>query len=351
MTQLAPDPIPVHPPDILRRTPGLVEPALRAAVEALDPQLALMGSYAFGWCDADGAPTCGGSGKMLRSTLALLSARLVGKPPRTALRGAVAVELLHVFSLIHDDIMDGDEQRRHRPAVWKAYGVGPAILAGDALFALAMRTVAHSPAQAVEAAGQLLGDAAVRLCRGQAQDLAFERRPWTGPDEVTGAEYQAMAADKTGALISCSLAIGALLAGAPVASVQSLARVGHEFGLAFQIVDDVLSGTDNPSVTGKPVLGDLRTGKKTYPILAALACPRAGSRLGALLSAGNGPLSDEDLAEASALVRGAGGYQQAMQEARRRVERGLAELSHAGFEGEVVDDLSVLAAFLLDRSA
>ncbi|MFJ3229006.1 polyprenyl synthetase family protein [Streptomyces sp. NPDC086783] len=348
----------VIPSALLGRFRGLVVPELRAAVAALEPRLALMSGYAFGWCDADGAPADGSGGKMLRSALALLSAELVGTPAEEALPGAVAVELLHVFSLIHDDIMDRDEQRRHRPTVWKAYGTGPAILAGDALFALATRTVAHAP-RGGQAASHLLADTGLRLCQGQAQDLAFEQRPWTGPDMVTSAEYKAMAADKTGSLISCALAIGALLASAPPLAAETLAKAGHEFGLAFQIIDDVLAGTGDPALTGKPVLNDLRTRKKSYPVLAALASPnQAGTRLRTVMAADDrlrdeqlAATSDEDLARIGDLVAEAGGYQQATREARRRVDNGLTALTRAHFDQAAVEDLSTLTAFLLNRSA
>ncbi|MFE9500369.1 polyprenyl synthetase family protein [Streptomyces collinus] len=317
-----------------------------------------MSGYAFGWCDTDGAPADGGGGKMLRSALALLSAELVGETAGAAVPGAVAVELLHVFSLIHDDIMDRDEQRRHRPTVWKAYGTGPAILGGDALFALSIRTVAHAPHGAWPAV-RLISDTALRLCQGQAQDLAFEQRPWTGPGMVTSAEYKAMAADKTGSLISCALAIGALLAGAPAATAETLAKAGQELGLAFQIVDDVLSGTGDPALTGKPVLNDLRTRKKTYPIMAALASPkRAGTKLRTVMAADDrlrdeqlAATSEEDLARIGDLVAEAGGYQHAMREAHRRIEHALTALTRAPLDEAAVEELSALAAFLLDRSA
>ncbi|MFI9825647.1 polyprenyl synthetase family protein [Streptomyces sp. NPDC052013] len=360
MTLTVPAPVAAGPPAVLDRFRLLVEPELRAAVAALHPDLARMAAYSFGWCEADGAPTEGSGGKMLRSALALLSAELVGEAAERAVSGAVGVELLHAFSLVHDDILDADERRRHRPTVWKTYGVGPAVLAGDALFALAVRAVAHTqhasdPGQAV----RLLSQTMVDLCQGQAKDIAFEQRPWTGPDQVTVAEYRAMAAGKTGALIACSLAIGAALNGSPPRLVRTLLKSGRRLGLAFQIVDDVLSGIGDPHTTGKPVLNDLCAGKKTYPVLVALSAPGpVATQLRTLLAAhddlaGRGLVrqDDEDLAQIGGLVAEAGGYEQASLEARRLVQSGLAALNHDRFHAGVISELEGLAAFLLDRSA
>jgi geranylgeranyl diphosphate synthase type I len=195
---------------------------------------------------------------------------------------------VHAFSLLHDDIMDGDTSRRRRPTVWAAYGTGPAVLAGDALFALAVETLA------VEAAGpqavRLLSVALQDLVRGQADDLLFATRPWTGPERVRPDEYRTMAEHKTGALLGCAAALGALLGGAPPATVAALDRAGRHLGIAFQVVDDLLGIWGDPAVTGKPVYGDLREHKKTFPVLAALDSP-AADRLSALLDRGvGGPL-------------------------------------------------------------
>ncbi|GDY79119.1 hypothetical protein SAV31267_086040 [Streptomyces avermitilis] len=179
---------------------------------------------------------------------------------------------MHTFSLLHDDIMDGDAMRRGRPALWKAYGTGPAVLAGDALFALAVQTLTTASAPgAAHRLSAALGD----LVRGQADDLLFAHRPWTGPEAVSVAEYEAMAEHKTGSLLGCALALGAHLAGAPEETAAVLDRTGRHLGVAFQIVDDLLGIWGDPAVTGKPVHGDLRQGKKTFPVLAALATPPA----------------------------------------------------------------------------
>lgn len=173
-------------PEILARCRELVAPALAGAIDGLHPWVAEMAGYALGRCEVGGAPATHRQGKGVRQALALLGAEAAGGSAEAGVPGAVAVELLHTFSLLHDDIMDGDALRRGRPALWKAYGTGPAVLAGDALFALAVETLTAAPASphAAAAVGRLTR-ASRDLVRGQADDLLFAHRPWTGPDAVS----------------------------------------------------------------------------------------------------------------------------------------------------------------------
>ncbi|MFF7132087.1 polyprenyl synthetase family protein [Streptomyces sp. NPDC008196] len=297
-------------PEVLTRSRELVRPALQAAVGRLHPWVSEMAAYSFGWCEVGGAPAAASAGKGVRQALAVLGAEAAGAPGRAGVPAAVAVELVHVFSLLHDDIMDGDPARRGRPTVWKAYGTGPAVLAGDALFALAVETLADSGADAVRLLSATLSD----LVRGQADDLLFATRPWRGPERVRPDEYRAMAEHKTGALLGCAAALGALLGGAPPAAVAALDRAGRQLGVAFQIVDDVLGTWGDPLVTGKPVHGDLRERKKTFPVLAALDSPTpAAARLARLLESDGAP------EEIAALVEECGGRAAALAESRRRL--------------------------------
>jgi len=295
-------------PEVLARSRDLVRPALREAVGRMHPWMAEMAAYSFGWCEIGGDPAAGSGGKGVRLALAVLGAEAAGAPGRAGVPAAVAVELVHAFSLLHDDIMDGDPARRGRPTVWKAYGTGPAVLAGDALFALAVESLADAGPGALRALSAALAD----LVRGQADDLLFATRPWAGPERVRPDEYRVMAEHKTGALLGCAAALGALLGGAPAATVATLDRAGRQLGIAFQIVDDVLGIWGDPLVTGKPVHGDLRERKKTFPVLAALDSPTpAAARLARLLEA------DGDPEEIAHLVEGCGGRTAALAEARR----------------------------------
>ena len=291
----------------LDRCRALVRPALAEAVGRLHPWVAEMAAYSFGWCEVGGAPAAAPGGKGVRQALAVLGAEAAGADGRAGIPAAVAVELVHAFSLLHDDIMDGDATRRRRPAVWKAYGTGPAVLAGDALFALAVETLAAAPGG--PGGVRLLSAALADLVRGQADDLLFAARPCAGPERVTPGEYRAMAEHKTGALLGCATALGAALGGAGEPAVTALDRAGRHLGVAFQLVDDVLGIWGDPEVTGKPVGGDLREGKKTFPVLFALGSP-AARHLPALL----GPAGRAE--EAAALIEEAGGRAAALAEAR-----------------------------------
>ncbi|MFF4535964.1 polyprenyl synthetase family protein [Streptomyces aureus] len=341
----APEP-PSAAAEILRRCRELVAPALAEATGSLHPWLAEMTGYAFGRCEVGGAPADHGRGKGVRQALAVLGAEIVSGPPEAGVPGAVAVELVHVFSLLHDDIMDGDALRRGRPAVWKAYGTGPAVLAGDALFALAVQTVAVTP-QAGPAVRRLtlaLGD----LVHGQAEDLLFADRPWTGPDAVGVAEYELMAERKTGALLGCALALGARLAGAPEATATVLDRAGRHLGVAFQIADDVLGIWGDPEVTGKPVHSDLRQGKKTLPVLAALGGAGYGE-LDELLAEAHA-LDAAGVRRATALIERAGGRATAVREARRHLAAADALLAEAALVPGPAEELRTVLSALADRA-
>jgi len=307
-----------HPLDggAVERCRRLLEPALREAVSALHPWGAKMAAFAMGWSDVDGRPAGGEGGKSLRPTIAMLSAEAVGAPAESALPGAVAVELVHAFSLVHDDIIDNDERRRHREALWKAYGVGPALLAGDGLLALAVSRLAGHPEAARHLAQALVG-----LVQGQMADMAFENRPWQGAGRVTVEEYTEMAAGKTGALLGASAATGVALGGAPELG-DRMWSAGRDLGVAFQIVDDMLGIWGDPHVTGKPIYSDLMRDKKTLPVLAALEAGGPAAReLSGILCAGVG--DEHSARHAAELVEAAGGRSAAKAAADLHLSRAL----------------------------
>ncbi|MFJ7198833.1 MULTISPECIES: polyprenyl synthetase family protein [unclassified Streptomyces] len=337
-------------PDVLARCRDLVRPALAQAVGRLHPWHAEMAAFSLGWGAADGSPAPGSQGKGIRQALTLLSAEAAGAPAQDAVVGAVAVELIHVFSLLHDDIMDGDETRRQRATVWKAYGTGPAILAGDALFALAVQTLADSPGKYSATAVRHLAGTLADLVRGQADDLLFESRPWNGPEAVQPHEYRWMAEHKTGALLGCAAGLGAVLAGAPAPTVDALTRSGRHLGVAFQAVDDLLGIWGDPEVTGKPVHSDLRRLKKTYPVLSALATDTpAAQRLVALLGTGN-PLDGTDAQRAAELVEEAGGRSATLAEAHLQLDSARRSLESVPLAPAALGDILALLPFLVDRT-
>ncbi len=321
----------------------LVDSAMRAAVGRVDPGTRRVVSYHLGWTDAQGRPGTAG-GKALRPALALLSARAAKADVAVGLPGAMAVELVHAFSLLHDDIMDGDRTRRHRPAAWTVYGSSAAILGGDALLALAQDVLLDSPGEGGRRAARLLNAATLRLIAGQALDLGFESR-----FDVSLDQCLTMAGDKTGALLSCSAAIGATLAEAPEALVDALAGFGAEMGLAFQLVDDLLGIWGSTETTGKPVLSDLRARKKSLPVVAALTADTAESARLADLYGREDPLSEDDLREAARLIEAAGGRAWAETEAANRIALAEAHLAGAQMPDHVRTELLDIARFVTSR--
>ena len=333
-------------PTTLLRARDVVEPALRAAVDRLDDESRRLAGYHLGWTDADGRPTAEHGGKAVRPAFALLSAQAAGATWRLGVPGAVAVELVHNFSLLHDDLMDGDVERRHRTTVWALAGAPAAILCGDALLALATQVLLDvGTLDAVEAA-RLLSASTQELIRGQHDDLAFETRADVGVEECL-----AMASGKTGSLLACSAAIGAVLAGADGRTVTALSTYGAEVGLAFQLVDDLLGIWGDPRTTGKPVGSDLRARKKSLPVTWAMTY---GGAVGAQLAqwlATPGPDTDDDITTAAALVESAGGRAWAAEEARRRLSLGEAALAGADLDRDARDELVALGRFIVTRES
>ncbi|MGW9440051.1 polyprenyl synthetase family protein [Streptomyces sp. NPDC055607] len=335
-------------PALLERGRTLCAPLLQEVVARLAPPLDAIGSYHFGWTDHDGTPVVRDNGKALRPALALLSAEAAGAGAEIGVPGGAAVELVHNYSLIHDDLMDGDETRRHRPTVWALYGTGEAVLAGDALAALATGLLLDTPHErcSVDAVRELTS--AVRdLIDGQAQDLSFESR-----GRVSLRECQEMQGNKTGALLACASSIGAVLAGADGRTTDALRRFGHHLGLAFQAVDDLLGIWGATEVTGKPRWSDLRRHKKTLPITAALAeGGNASRRLADLLGR---PVAPGDDAEGhfkmcADLVEEAGGRAWTEAEAHRRHEAAVAALDAVVMPSQIREEFEALARFVVVR--
>ncbi len=317
----------------------LVGPAIAAAVRRLSPDVREVAEYHLGL--AGGSP---GAGKALRPALTLLSARAAGAQPERAVPAAVAVELVHNFSLLHDDIMDGDTERRHRPTAWTVFGIGPAILAGDAMLALAQDLLLEGTSSSGVWASRCLLAAVHRLIAGQGADLAFERR-----DDVTVTECLDMAADKTAALMACSCSLGAIYVGAPAGLAMGLGEFGAYIGLAFQLTDDLLGIWGAPEVTGKPVRSDLRARKKSLPVVAALTSDTdAGRELGSLLAA-PGELTEDELLRAARLVEEAGGRKWAEAEADDALGSAIRCLDETELADDVRSEFSAIAEFITAR--
>jgi len=260
----------------------------RALIQALHGQgeLFRLLRYPMGLEEPDGAPGPGIGGKLLRPALVCFSCEALGGEAEKALPLACALELVHNFSLVHDDIQDGDELRRGRPTAWKAFGIAQAINVGDGLLALALRTALEEdslPPGTLIAAHRALLSATFRMIEGQVLDLSLEGTPDGGVER-----YLDMARKKTGALLGCALELGALAAGRPELS-QDHFQLGETLGLAFQARDDLLGIWGDPAVTGKPAGSDLARGKRSWPVAYALERDPA---LGELLSRSPVPVEE-----------------------------------------------------------
>lgn len=331
-------------PAILDRARTLVQPVLKTSVDTLVDELRTPARYQMGWIEADGAEVPGGGGKGIRPALAILSAEAVGAPGGVAADGGAAVELIHNFSLIHDDIIDGDVERRHRPTVWKIWGEGDAIIVGDALHALAFELMLNdASAPRVEATRRLVAGTSAMIA-GQSADMSFENR-----DVVTFDDCLEMEANKTGALLAFSASVGAVMAGGPAESIEALTTFGAAIGLAFQAVDDVLGIWGDPAVTGKAVGNDLRERKRSMPVTAAL---HSGHDAAAEIAAmyGPGELDSDQIERLSGLIEQAGGRQRTEAEAQKQLEIALSALAAGSLEDSARSELEELAQFIVGRT-
>jgi geranylgeranyl diphosphate synthase, type I len=322
----------------------MTDPALREAVGTLPPAVRRVAGFHFGWSHEDGSPAAGSHGKAFRPTLALLMGQSAGGTIESALPAAVAVELVHNFSLLHDDVMDGDLTRRHRPTAWSVFGVGPAILAGDALLALAYDTLASAGGPRVAEGVRMLSATVQELVDGQSEDLAFEAR-----DDVSLEECMSMARAKTGSLLGCSCALGELLTTGDEDRVGHARAFGERLGMSFQLVDDILGIWGDPAVTGKAIHSDIHSRKKSLPVVAALTSGApAASELGALYG-GDEPLTREDAVSAAALVASCGGRAWSESEASRQLSAALGDLRCLGEGRPAAVELEALARLVTTR--
>lgn len=218
-----------------------------------------------------------GGGKRVRSVLLVLSCEAVGGKAARAMDAAAAVEIMHNFTLVHDDIMDNAESRRGRLTVHKKWSVNDAILVGDVLVGASYEALYRTPGSSREMLGEALTRGLLEVCEGQSLDLEFELRT-----DVSVREYFRMISKKTGSLLSAAAELGGLVGGGTRAQVSALRLFGARVGRAFQVQDDLLDVVGDPDDFGKTIGGDILEGKKTYLLLRA--AERAAGADGALIA-------------------------------------------------------------------
>jgi geranylgeranyl diphosphate synthase type I len=334
---------------IWQRYRAELEAELRFAVgEASLPMYDMM-RYHLGWIDERGNPQSATIGKRLRPVLCLLACQAVGGEWQQALPAAAAVELVHNFSLIHDDIQDRSPERRGRATVWYIWGQPQAINVGDGMHALALSSLLRLedsgiPHQKVVRAARILGEASLKLCEGQYLDINYENRL-----DISIDNYLDVISCKTAALFRCSLEIGALLGTNDESLLARLKLFGHNLGMTFQVHDDILSLWGDEKVTGKPNTSDIQMKKKTLPIVYALQKTKGEDRelLWSIYKKKTvGPADIENVLHILNRLD-AQGYVQGMSD--RHYRQAISELNSVNIPASAKEDLRAIANFLLKR--
>ncbi|RNJ78625.1 MAG: polyprenyl synthetase family protein [Nitrosopumilus sp. B06] len=284
-------------------------------------------------------------GKRLRPYMVVKSCQILGGSSARAMPAAAAVEMIHNFTLVHDDIMDNDEMRHGVLTVHKKFGPDAAILAGDVLFSKAFSVISASrlPAESVTRLVSRLAGACVDVCEGQQLDVDMGK----SSKFPSQAQYVGMVAKKTAALFEVSCAMGAICATTRRADITRLASFGYNLGIAFQITDDLMGAVGDPSVTKKPVGNDIREGKKSLPILMAIRAARGRDKSIILESFGNPKATRSGLGRAVEVIRTLGIKDEVRRQARMYAKK--AERSLHTYQNPAKKDLASLLDFVVER--
>jgi geranylgeranyl diphosphate synthase type I len=336
-------------PSSFYRYQAEIEAELKSVVGERTLPLYAMLRYHLGWVDEQGLPQENQGGKRVRPTLCLLACEAVGGDWRSALPAAAAIELVHNFSLIHDDIQDKSWKRRNRPAVWKVWGEAQGINAGDAMYALAPLALLRLRKRGITQrkimlASCLLNQASLKVCEGQYMDIDYENRLDISPDN-----YQDTISRKTVPLFECALHLGALLGTNNQKLVSQLCSFGRSLGLAFQMYDDVQGIWGEEEIMGKPLYTDIRYKKKTLPIIYAFQ-KAGGEEKERLLSIySKARISAEDITQMLYILDslGARSYMEGL--IKQNYLQALQELKRAMLPLPAQQELAEVAAFLLGQ--
>lgn len=328
-----------------------IEDTIRDALELAPPFVRGVISYHLGWVDEHFEPAHFEKGKSLRPTLCLLVFEALTGRHKDALPAAACIEMIHNFTLIHDDIEDGDLERRGRPTAWTIWGKPLAINVGDFLYTLAFKclyqldTTKFTP-ETIFAVQRVINDACLSLTIGQDLDLRFEQT-----HDVTTEMYIDMVSKKTGALLEASILSGAMLGTSDYDTIKHYYEFAGKIGVAFQVQDDILGIWGDSAVTGKSADNDLRRKKKTLPVIFMLT-HLAGPRQDELqrLYANPEPLSDEQIEMVRGCLDIVKAHDYTQQVANRYIEGAFAALSNVTISNQPQSELETVAKFLVNRS-
>ena len=331
-------------PDILTRHRTLIGEYLRSTAVPARSLWTRMSAYHMGWTDRAGHPASEHPGKYVRPALCLWACETLGGTPDDALGAAAAIEWIHNFTLVHDDIQDGDRERRARETVWSIWGVGQGINAGDAMFAHAILQLAADGDSARSfRVLRTVSSAALEVIEGQCRDLELEGRLGATPFD-----YLRMVRKKTGALIGASLETGAVIAGASDGDAVRFRFAGRLLGTAFQMRDDWLGFWGDPDVTGKSRTSDANRHKMSYPVVMGYFAMSSlqRRRLREVFEAENAD-AEPRLRE---LLEATGGAALTCDDPRRYARKALAVLAGTNIRRESLQAFEAVADYVSTRS-
>ncbi len=298
-------------------------------------------TYHMGWTGDGAGPAA--TGKRIRPLMLLMTVSACDTEWLYAVPAAAAVELIHNFSLVHDDIQDNSEKRRGRATIWKLWGIAMAINAGDALFVQSNQAITdlrnRYPAETVVKAATVLHNTSLDLTRGQFLDMSYEKRL-----DLRVEDYWPMIAGKTAALLSACCHIGSILGGADEGRQDAFRSFGHALGIAFQVQDDILGIWGDETVTGKSATSDLLEGKKSLPVLHGLS---KGGKFAERWA--KGPIQPDEVEEIAQLLAKEGSYEYTHGISRQMTTMALNSLREADPQGEAGEALMELANKLIKR--
>lgn len=336
---------------ILSKYASNIDNTIKQSLAEAPPFIHGLISYHFGWVDQDFQPANFGRGKMLRPTLNLLVFDAITGGYEDALPMAAAIEMIHNFSLIHDDIEDNDLERRGRPTAWSIWGKPRTINIGDFLYSLAFKTLyqldaSKFPPARIFTVLNLIVDACLALTKGQELDLSFENNI-----DVSVDMYLDMVYKKTGALIDAAIVSAASLATADAALIKNYGEFADNIGIAFQIRDDILGIWGDKAKTGKSTANDLRRKKKTLPVVYTLdkASGQRKKKIRKLYTQPE-PLSDKEIDFMRENLDRAGAHDYAQNLANQYREKAFTALHQTNITNQAQLELEAIAKFLVDRS-
>lgn len=328
-----------------------IEQTIQTALDVASPFIRGMVGYHFGWLDQEFKSVNFRKGKFLRPTFCLLTFEALQASYQSALPVAACLELIHNFSLVHDDIEDGDTERHGRPTVWAIWGKPLAINTGDFLYTLALKClfqldVTYFGPEPIFKAQQLINQACLALTRGQDLDLRFEQL-----QDVTVEMYLEMVRGKTAALLEASIVSGAILGTDNAVTINHYRDFARNIGVAFQIRDDILGIWGDSAETGKSIDNDLRRKKKTLPVIYALS-QLTGPRLGRLqkIYADSTPMTGDQIEFARECLQRVDAFNYTQGMVDTFVEKSFSALNQIDNTSACQTELETLARYLVTRT-